>query len=152
MRTGLLSVTGLLLIAPTPAAAQYRQISGIVRDASSGSLVPDVRISIAGLSVTACTNDRGEYRITVPNRSVELTARLDGFREAHATIGSTVKTAEIELVQDVHEAPNTPLFYIDGIRISPPAASRPAQPVEPVAMSNEPLLYVDGIRVSLSGC
>ena len=58
-----LLVAVLALAAAAPAAAQSGQVSGTVRDASTGETLPGVNVRIEGTTQGASTDLDGRYRI-----------------------------------------------------------------------------------------
>ena len=75
-------VLTLLLLAPlTPLAAQGTgRITGTVTDSSTGRVVSDVQVTVAGVRVGSTTDARGHYVIVgVPAGPRRLEARRIGF-------------------------------------------------------------------------
>ncbi|MEK6613047.1 MAG: carboxypeptidase regulatory-like domain-containing protein [Gemmatimonadota bacterium] len=81
-RLGVPLVATLLLLTPiTPLAAQGTgRITGTVTDSSTGRVVSDVQVTVAGVRVGATTDSRGRYAIVgVPAGPRRLEARRIGY-------------------------------------------------------------------------
>jgi hypothetical protein len=78
------SVVSLVLLAffSTSAFAQTREITGRVTSTASGQPLTDAVVVIAGQVAGVRTNERGEFRLRVPQGSVTLVARAIGYKRA----------------------------------------------------------------------
>jgi TonB-linked SusC/RagA family outer membrane protein len=99
-----LSVVPLIatLIVPGIARAQAtREITGKVTQAGSNAPLSDATVGVVGSPVGVRTNDRGEYRIRVPQEDVTLLVRAIGFKRGGARVTATQSTADFALDKDV---------------------------------------------------
>ncbi|MFN8357707.1 MAG: TonB-dependent receptor [Spirosomataceae bacterium] len=95
MRKSLLSFACLFLVAIGHVFAQNRQISGQVKEASSGAPVPGVSIQIKGTTRGVATNANGEYTIAVNDGTYDLIFSFVGY--ATVTKSVTVSGANVKL-------------------------------------------------------
>jgi len=86
---------------PLSADAQTRDISGKVTQASVGTPLSDVTVSIVGQQVGVRTNERGEFRMRVPSGEVVVLARQLGYKRQTIRLGPTESTANFVLEKDV---------------------------------------------------
>ena len=65
---GRLSLAAAIFIAAAPAslAAQRREITGKVTQGETGLPIAEASISVLGAQIGVRTNDKGEYKLTVP--------------------------------------------------------------------------------------
>jgi len=102
-RTALLLLSGALLLAPLPAAAQGAgTVKGTVTQTGTGQALVGVLVSVNGTTVKGATNTRGVYTLdNVPAGAQTLTFRWLGYRpiEVAATVaasGATTVDAKME--------------------------------------------------------
>src|SRR6185436_14099313 len=71
------------LAAPSMLAAQSGVVSGRVTDATTGTPVRSVQVSIVGTALGAATDADGRYRVAnVPSTAREVNAKRIGYRPA----------------------------------------------------------------------
>lgn len=103
VRTRALAVPLLLGVA-TPAlpllAQATRQITGTVTATGAGTL-QDISISAVGTNAITRTNERGQYRITVPAGEVTLLARGIGYQRITRRVPASVTVVDLVLNRDV---------------------------------------------------
>ncbi len=76
------------LVVSTPALAQGQQeVSGTVTDASDGTTLPGVNISVQGTMRGTTTNVDGEYSLTVPGPDAVLVFSFVGYDTREITVG-----------------------------------------------------------------
>ncbi len=103
-RAGLLLLTGSLLVAAAPLAAQQGSgtIKGTVTQSSNGQPLAGVIVTINGTSIKAATNTRGGYIIDrAPTGAQTLTFRWLGYRPVVVQVtvaasGVTIADAKME--------------------------------------------------------
>ncbi len=95
----------LLLVLVNAAAfaqAQTREVTGRVT-AVTGQPLPGVLVSLAGQSAGVRTDERGEFRLRVPNGDVTIIARTIGYKRGTQRVASTSSSADFALEKDVLE-------------------------------------------------
>ena len=85
------------------AQAQTREVSGRVTIAGTGQPVPGVLVSLPGQPTGVRTNERGEFRLRVPDADVTLSARAIGYKRATQRVASTSSSVDFALDKDVLE-------------------------------------------------
>ena len=85
---------------PLQAEAQTRDVTGKVTQVGTGQPIPDVTISIVGQQIGVRTNERGEYRLRIPNGEVIILARQLGFKRLTKRLGASETTADFALERD----------------------------------------------------
>lgn len=91
---------GVLAVAPLSARAQTREITGKVVEAITSLPLADATVSVLGSQVGARTNERGEYRLQVPNGELTLTARRLGSKRGTAKLAAGATTLDFTLERD----------------------------------------------------
>ncbi len=86
VRVALAMVTGLLLVAAHPAAAQTGAIRGSVIDQGTGQPIANVLVSVVGTNVTARTDQDGLYELSVPVGNVTIRAAMIGYSAEVRTV------------------------------------------------------------------
>jgi TonB-dependent starch-binding outer membrane protein SusC len=101
------SVFSLLLLAVSGTSAfaqgQTREVTGRVITAETGQPLPGAVIALAGQNTGVRTNERGEFRIRVPEGDATVSARAIGYKRATARIPSGSASADFTLEKDVLE-------------------------------------------------
>jgi TonB-linked SusC/RagA family outer membrane protein len=99
------SVVSLVLLAlfSTSAFAQTREITGRVTSTASGQPLTDAVVVIAGQVAGVRTNERGEFRLRVPEGSVTLVARAIGYKRGTQIVPSGSLSTDFALEKDVLE-------------------------------------------------
>src|SRR5262245_42367813 len=99
-----LSVVPLVaaLLAPGIVRAQAtREITGKVVQAGTNTPLNDATIGLLGQPAGVRTNERGEYRIRVPQEDVTLLVRAIGFKRGQTRVTASQSTADFALEKDV---------------------------------------------------
>ncbi len=107
MKRTRLSIFSLLLLGllsvSASAQAQTREVTGRVTNSTTGTPLPDALVALAGQTAGVRTNERGEFRIRVPNGDVTIFARAIGYKRSTQRIPSTSSSADFVLDKDVLE-------------------------------------------------
>lgn len=142
MRKKLILSAALCTVAfPTGAYAQAREVAGKVREAATGRPVPNAAVAVVGQEVGACTSERGEYRLRVPEGEVSIVVRVADFEPGLVRLSASDAAADFAMERQILPAAptNEPIVIVSGVpRWSTPAAL-------PVSAPDEPILVVDGI-------
>ena len=94
----LLAVLFALSFTAPLAEAQTRELTGRVLDAATQTGILGATVSVVGQpDIATQTNDRGEFRISIPSGEVVLVARSLGRKSAEVTVAAGQSTAEILL-------------------------------------------------------
>ena len=99
-----LSVVPLVALLMVPGAAraqQTREITGKVTQVGTNAPLADATVGVLGSPAGVRTNDRGEYRIRVPQEDVTLLVRAIGFKRGQARVTAAQSTADFALEKDV---------------------------------------------------
>ena len=88
-------------LAPSRADAQTRDVTGKVTMSGTGAPLADVTVGLVGQQVGVRTNERGEYRIRVPQGEVSLLARGLGYKRQTVRVAANAATADFSLEKDV---------------------------------------------------
>ena len=97
----LVAVLATAALLPVTASAQTRDVTGKVTMAGAGTPLVDVTVGILGQQVGVRTNERGEYRIRVPQGEVSLLARGLGYKRQTMRVAANENTANFSLEKDV---------------------------------------------------
>jgi TonB-dependent SusC/RagA subfamily outer membrane receptor len=97
----LVAVLATAALLPVTASAQTRDVTGKVTMAGAGTPLVDVTVGILGQQVGVRTNERGEYRIRVPQGEVSLLARGLGYKRQTIRVAANENTANFSLEKDV---------------------------------------------------
>ena len=101
------SALSLMLLAwlsiSASAQAQTREITGRVTATATGQPLSDVVVALPGQTSGVRTNDRGEFRIRVPDGEVTIIARRIGYKRATQRVPAASTTTEFALEKDVLE-------------------------------------------------
>ena len=98
------------LAVPASARAQTRDVTGKVTVAGAGTPLQDAIVGVVGAVGGARTNERGEFRLTVPNGDVTIQVRAIGYKRQTLRLGASQTTAEFALEKDV--------LQIEGVTIT----------------------------------
>jgi len=90
-----------LALAASPLAAQTREITGKVTQAGAGTPISEATIGIVGAQLGVRANERGEYRLRVPEGDATLLVRAIGFKRQTLRVPATQATADFALEKDV---------------------------------------------------
>ena len=94
----------LLAFFSTNAFAQTREITGRVTSTASGQPLPDAVVAVLGQTSGVRTNERGEFRLKVPDGDVTIVARAIGYKRAAQRISAgSSEAAPFALEKDVLE-------------------------------------------------
>jgi TonB-linked SusC/RagA family outer membrane protein len=93
---------GIVAIAGS-ASAQTREITGRVTVGLTGRPLNDALVGVSGQAIGVRTNERGEFRITVPAGDVNLFTRAIGYKRVTQRVPSTATTANFVVERDVLE-------------------------------------------------
>jgi TonB-linked SusC/RagA family outer membrane protein len=90
------------LIVPGVARAQAtREVTGKVTQVGTNAPLADATVGVLGSPAGVRTNDRGEYRLRVPQSDVTLIVRAIGFKRGGSRVTATQSTADFSLEKDV---------------------------------------------------
>lgn len=95
------AAAALFALLPMRAEAQTRDVTGKVTMSGTGAPLADITVGLVGQQVGVRTNERGEYRIRVPQGEVSLLARGLGYKRVTVRLGPNETTANFELEKDV---------------------------------------------------
>jgi TonB-linked SusC/RagA family outer membrane protein len=98
-----LSLTLALASLPALLSAQSREITGKVTEAGTGVPLTEATVGILGSQLGVRTNERGEYRLKIPDGGATVLARAIGYKRITIQINSTQETADFALQKDVLE-------------------------------------------------
>ncbi|HMG12292.1 MAG TPA: SusC/RagA family TonB-linked outer membrane protein [Gemmatimonadaceae bacterium] len=84
------------------AQAQTREVTGRVTT-TAGQPLSGVVVALAGQTGGVRTNERGEFRLQVPNGDVTVIARTIGYKRGTQRVPSTTSSVEFSLEKDVLE-------------------------------------------------
>lgn len=85
------------------AQAQSREVTGRVTVGITGRPLADALVAISGQAVGVRTNERGEFRITVPSGDVNLFTRAIGYKRVTQRVASGTTTTNFVVERDVLE-------------------------------------------------
>ena len=90
-----------LALGGTEARAQgTREITGKVTQ-TGGAPLAEASVTVLGQPIGARTNDRGEYRLRVPQGEVTLLVRAISFKRASVKVAPNASTQDFALEKDV---------------------------------------------------
>jgi TonB-linked SusC/RagA family outer membrane protein len=92
--------TFLLLLAPDPAHAQDRKVTGKVTDGETSSSMPGVTILVKGSNIGVSTDNNGSYSINVPNNGT-LVFSFVGYVAQEIAVGSR-STIDVVIIPDLN--------------------------------------------------
>jgi TonB-dependent starch-binding outer membrane protein SusC len=87
--------------APTVLVAQTREITGTVMVQATNQPIPDAIITITGQAAGARSNERGQFRFTVPAGDVSLMVRALGYKRQVKAVTAAQSAVAFELERDV---------------------------------------------------
>ncbi len=90
-----------MLAVPALLSAQTREITGKVTESGTGVPVTEATVGILGAQLGVRTNERGEYRLKIPNGGATVLTRAIGFKRQTIIVASTQATADFTLEKDV---------------------------------------------------
>ncbi|HEV7366173.1 MAG TPA: SusC/RagA family TonB-linked outer membrane protein [Gemmatimonadales bacterium] len=83
------------------AAAQVRQITGKVTNASTKQELPEATVAVSGTGIVAVTNNEGNYVLNAPAGDVNLMVRAIGYKRQQVAVPASQSTADVALEPDV---------------------------------------------------
>src|SRR5207253_1545388 len=86
---------------PGVIAAQAREITGKVTESGTGAPVTEATVGIVGAQLGVRTNERGEYRLKIPQGGASILARAIGYKRQTIVVNATQSTADFTLDKDV---------------------------------------------------
>ena len=92
----------LLLVVSASAQGQTHEVTGRVTTIA-GQPLPGVLVSVVGQQTGARTNERGEFRLQVPNGDVTVVARAIGYKRGTQRVSTGSSSADFSLDRDVLE-------------------------------------------------
>jgi TonB-linked SusC/RagA family outer membrane protein len=98
------------LAVPASARAQTREVTGKVTVAGAGTPLQDAIVGVVGAVGGARTNERGEFRLTVPSGDISVQVRAIGYKRQTLRLGAAQTTADFALEKDV--------LQIEGVTIT----------------------------------
>src|SRR5262249_50261497 len=78
-----------------------RDVTGKVTQAGTNAPLPDATVGVLGSPMGVRTNDRGEFRIRVPETDVTLIVRAIGYKRSQRALAAGQATADFSLEKDV---------------------------------------------------
>lgn len=147
IRAKVLPVCLLCLLAPSRAHSQSRELHGTVRETGSQLGIPNATIRAIGARPIACTDEHGEFRLSIPLGMVQIHARAAGVDSKYFVVQQTDRIVDLTL----QRVPPTsipedsgPAIVVDGVlnALGVPSSKRD----EP-----EPVILVDGNFVAFPG-
>jgi TonB-linked SusC/RagA family outer membrane protein len=84
-------------------AQQTREVTGKVTQQGTGAPLQDAHIGLLGQPIGTRTNDRGEYRLRVPQTDVTIIVRAIGYKRQQRAVPTSMSTADFVLERDVLE-------------------------------------------------
>jgi len=90
-----------LLVPGIIQAQATREITGKVVQAGTNAPLPDATVGVLGQPAGVRTNEKGEFRIRVPQEDVTLLVRAIGFKRGGARVTRDQSTADFSLEKDV---------------------------------------------------
>ena len=99
MRRTWIALALTLAIAPAvqSAQAQAREISGKVTQVGTGMPLAEATVSVVGAQLGVRTNERGEFRLRVPDGNVSVLARAIGYKRDTKLVGAGQSTVDFTL-------------------------------------------------------
>ncbi len=91
----------LFLLSVQLAAAQVRQVTGRVTNASTEQEVAGATISVSGTGIVAETNNQGVYTLNTPEGDQTLVVRAIGYKRQRVPVPANQSTANVALEPDV---------------------------------------------------
>lgn len=102
IHTGLLGLS--LLLAPIALSAQNHDVTGTVNAGDSQQPLSGVSVAVVGRpTLSTTTNERGQYRLSVPAGTQELLFRHIGYKRRTAAVGPAQAVINAALDKDVLE-------------------------------------------------
>jgi TonB-linked SusC/RagA family outer membrane protein len=92
----------LLVVVSASAQGQTHEVTGRVTT-TAGQPLPGVLVAVVGQQTGARTNERGEFRLQVPNGDVTVVARAIGYKRGTQRVSAGSSTADFSLDRDVLE-------------------------------------------------
>jgi TonB-linked SusC/RagA family outer membrane protein len=93
------------IAAALPAAAsaqqQARPVTGTVTATGTNQPLSDITITVAGTTTITRTNERGEFRVSVPAGDATIIARGIGFKRTPVRVAAGQSTVTVSLEKDV---------------------------------------------------
>jgi TonB-linked SusC/RagA family outer membrane protein len=89
------------LLSVQAAAAQVRQISGRVTNATTQQGLGGATIAVSGTGIVAETNNEGNYVLNAPDGDQTLVVRAIGYKRQQVPVSSAQSTADVALDPDV---------------------------------------------------
>jgi TonB-linked SusC/RagA family outer membrane protein len=91
------------VVAPALAGAQQTRVLTGTVTSTAGVPLPDISVTVAGSTLGARTNERGQYRLTAPATEVVLVVRGIGYQRTTIRVAAGQTVANAELTKDVLE-------------------------------------------------
>lgn len=88
------------VFSPTPVQSSQREVTGTIRDESTGESLPGVSIVIKGTTLGTVSDADGRYRIAVSDQNAVLVYSFLGFRSQEVVVGSRSEI-DVALVADI---------------------------------------------------
>ena len=104
IRSSVFSLLLLVLVSANAfAQARTREVTGRVTATATGQPLPGALVALAGQTSGVRTNERGEFRLPVPDGDVTVVARAIGYKRVTQRIPSGSSSADFSLEKDVLE-------------------------------------------------
>lgn len=100
-RMSVVVAAALFAALPLHAQTQSREVTGKVTQAVTGQPIAEATVGLLGQQVGVRTNERGEFRLRVPQGEVTLVARQLGFKRTTVRLAPGENTANFVLDKDI---------------------------------------------------
>ena len=91
----------LFILSVQLAAAQVRQVTGRVTNASTGQGLPEATISVTGTRIVGQTGNDGNFVLNVPDGDLNLVVRGIGYKRQDVALPASQNTLTVALEPDV---------------------------------------------------
>ena len=90
-----------LALCPAIGAAQTREITGRITQTATSAPISEATVGVLGAQAGVRTNERGEYRLRIPEGGATILVRAIGFKRATRLVAAGQSTADFALEKDV---------------------------------------------------
>lgn len=96
-------LTALLLLLSTAAFAQTRQLTGTIKDATTGDAIPSVTIKVKGRNIQTVTGSDGTFSLSIPTGRVELEVSSVGYAAQTFAVAENQSSVDFTLTQSTDQ-------------------------------------------------